>query len=220
MTFRLLRYSLTLWFRTPYLPSKAGSSPAQFGAGERWSDFFDPWPGSCSNIDWWTFVEFFDIYEFSLHLDLIDTFFHFWNRTPLNLVPSTRNLKFCKGSIKNHPEFPHIFSTSCGPKADRMLLLDLPRGEMESEEETATSGSSSVFVWRGGAVFFLFLAGVWKAMEELVLFLFFKGFREKEWHGDFFLPDTLVGWRWKWFRMVTVQIPHSQYSTFMWELHG
>ena len=42
MTFRLLRYSLTLWFRTPYLPSKAGSSPAQFGAGERWSDFFDP----------------------------------------------------------------------------------------------------------------------------------------------------------------------------------
>jgi hypothetical protein len=32
-----------------------------------------------------------------------------------------------------------------------MLLLDLPRGEMESEEETATGGTSSVFVWRGGA---------------------------------------------------------------------
>eukprot|EP00913_Durusdinium_trenchii_P010618 g9962.t1 len=37
-------------------------------------------------------------------------------------------------------------------KADRMLLLDLPRGEMESEEESATNGSSSVFVWRGGVV--------------------------------------------------------------------
>lgn len=37
-------------------------------------------------------------------------------------------------------------------KADRMLLLDLPRGEMESEEETATGGTSSVFVWRGGVV--------------------------------------------------------------------
>ena len=36
-------------------------------------------------------------------------------------------------------------------EADRMLLLDLPRGEMESEEETATGGTSSVFVWRGGA---------------------------------------------------------------------
>ena len=36
-------------------------------------------------------------------------------------------------------------------QSDRMLLLDLPRGEMESEEE-ATQGASSVFVWRGGAL--------------------------------------------------------------------
>ena len=35
-TFHLLRYSLTLWFRTPYLPSKAGSFPAsRVGARER-----------------------------------------------------------------------------------------------------------------------------------------------------------------------------------------
>ena len=40
-------------------------------------------------------------------------------------------------------------------EADRILLLDLPRGDMDSElvDETPTGGSgSSVFIWRGGAM--------------------------------------------------------------------
>ena len=60
-----------------------------------------------------------------------------------------------------------------------MLLLDLPRGEMESEEETATSGSSSVFVWRGGAVCFVFP----RCLESNGGTVFLEGFGKKS--GDF-----------------------------------
>lgn len=182
MTFRLPRYSLTLWFRTPYLPSKAGSS--RFWARERWSDVMNPTPRSFSYNLVGHFVEFFlssmsfhDMYIYNrvwyIHFS---SFFNFWNCTPFYLVPSTRTLKFCKGSIqKPARNSPHFLNELRAEGGSHVALRLTERRDGKRRRNCNQ--------WQ---LFSLRLA--WRCF-------------------------TLVGWRWKWFRMVNVQIPRSQYGT-------
>ena len=180
MTFRLPRYSLTLWFRTPYLPQRPALHDLELVRGEvmSWTRHPDP-----SHIIWWDILlsfflsmSFHDMYIY-IYIIEYDTyifhhFFDFWNCTPFYLVPSTRTLKFCKGSIqKPARNSPHFLNELRAEGGSHVALRLTERRDGKRRRNCNQ--------WQ---LFSLRLA--WRCF-------------------------TLVGWRWKWFRMVNVQIPRS-----------